>query len=48
MAKQKIVEAYVEDKKIDLWVFCKLLVKDRLKSPKSADFPAIDYTIRAI
>lgn len=48
MAKQKIVEAYVEDKKIDLWVFCKLLVKDRLKSPKSAEFPRTDYTVRAI
>lgn len=45
--KQKEIQKYVDSHKIDLWVFCKILVKDQLKSPSTADFPWADFNIVA-
>lgn len=45
--KQKEIQKYIDSHKIYLWVFCKMLVKDELKSPSTADFPWADFNIIA-
>ncbi len=47
ISQKEEIQKYTDSHQGELWVACKKEIKSRLKSPTTADFPFLDFTIWA-